>query len=115
MTTLVLRVKFPPTYPLIYKTLRIDRNLTVGESVGYIAQTVNVPASNNIGLFIPSQKRWLDDGDQLANFTYLENEVPKKTPHSTNASCVYLTYPRNILNTKTSQIRDLEEVVVGAA
>jgi len=74
MTTLVLRVKFPPTYPLIYKTLRIDRNLTVGESVGYIAQTVNVPVPSNIGLFIPSQKRWLDDSDQLANFSYLENE-----------------------------------------
>jgi len=74
MTTLVLRVKFPPTYPLIYKTLRVDRNLTVGESVGYIAQTVNVPASPNIGLYVPSQKRWLSDGDQLANFGYLENE-----------------------------------------
>jgi len=74
MTTLVLRVKFPPTYPLIYKTLRVDRNLTVGESVGYIAQTVNVPAANNIGLYIPSQKRWLNDTDQLANFGYLENE-----------------------------------------
>jgi len=74
MTTIVLRVKFPPTYPLIYKTLRVDRNLTVAESVGYIAQTVNVPASPNFGLYVPSQKRWLSDGDQLANFGYLENE-----------------------------------------
>jgi hypothetical protein len=38
---LVLRIKFPPTYPLIYKTLRLDENLTVRGAVETIAETVS--------------------------------------------------------------------------
>jgi len=74
MSTLVIRVKFPQTYPVIYKTLRVDPNLTVSESVQYIAETVNVPSAPNIGIFIPSQKRWLNDNDQLGSFNLQDEE-----------------------------------------
>jgi len=70
---LVLRIKFPPTYPLIYKTLRIDANLTVSEAVAFIAQTLNIPAENNIGLYLPDEKRWLDDNAKLASYESLQD------------------------------------------
>ena len=70
---LVLRIKFPPTYPLIYKTLRIDANLTVHEAVLFIAQTLNIPAENNIGLYLPDDKRWLDDNATLASYESLQD------------------------------------------
>lgn len=72
---LVLRIKFPPTYPLIYKTLRIDANLTVHEAVLFIAQTLNIPAENNIGLYLPDEKRWLDDNATLASYESLQDVV----------------------------------------
>jgi len=69
---LVLRIKFPPTYPLIYKTLRIDANLTVAEAVAFIAETLNIPSENNIGLYLPDEKRWLDDETPLSTYDSLQ-------------------------------------------
>lgn len=75
MAALVLRIKFPPTYPLIYKTLRIDANLTVAEAVAFIAETLNIPSESNIGLWLPDEKRWLDDNTPLSTYDSLQDVV----------------------------------------
>lgn len=75
MSALVLRIKFPQTYPLIYKTLRVDPNLTVAEAVVYIAQTVSAPPHQGVGLFVPSQKKWLGENETLSQYTSLQDEV----------------------------------------
>lgn len=82
MSALVLRIKFPQTYPMIYKTLRVDPNLTVAEAVVYIAQTVSAPhtAQGGIGLFVPSQKKWLGENEPLSTYSSLQEEVG--LPHS---------------------------------
>jgi len=72
MAALVLRIKFPPTYPLIYKTLRIDANLTVSEAVAFIAETLNIPNESHIGLYLPDEKRWLDDDTPLSTYDSLQ-------------------------------------------
>lgn len=61
MAALVLRIKFPITYPLIYKTLRVDANLSVKEAIRYVAETVNVTSllKGTEGLYVPDEKRWL--------------------------------------------------------
>jgi len=69
----VLRIKFPPTYPLIYKTLRIDANLTVQEAVSYVAETLNIPKETDIGLYLPDEKRWLDDSSTLSSYDSLQD------------------------------------------
>jgi len=73
MAALVLRIKFPPTYPLIYKTLRIDANLTVSEAVNFVADTLNIPKEADIGLYLPDEKRWLDDQATLASYDSLQD------------------------------------------
>ena len=75
MAALVLRIKFPPTYPLIYKTLRIDANLKVTDAIIYIAQTLNIPSENNIGLYLPDDKKWLDDNLPLSAYDSLQDVV----------------------------------------
>jgi len=73
MAALVLRIKFPPTYPLIYKTLRIDANLTVQEAVAFISETLNIPREANIGLYLPDEHRWLDDNTPLSQYDSLQD------------------------------------------
>eukprot|EP01121_Diplochlamys_sp_Union-15-3_P012289 TRINITY_DN3665_c0_g1_i2.p1 TRINITY_DN3665_c0_g1~~TRINITY_DN3665_c0_g1_i2.p1 ORF type:complete len:104 (+),score=23.72 TRINITY_DN3665_c0_g1_i2:73-384(+) len=75
MAALVLRIKFPPTYPLIYKTLRVDANFTVSEAVKYIADTVNVQnlLAGSEGLFVPDEKKWLDDDQPLSSYESLQD------------------------------------------
>jgi hypothetical protein len=75
MAALVLRIKFPPTYPLIFKTLRIDANLSVGESVKFIAETLHIPPEPNMGLYLPDEKRWLDDNTPLSAYDSLQDVV----------------------------------------
>lgn len=75
MAALVLRIKFPPTYPLIYKTLRIDANLTVTEAITFIGESLNVACGGNIGLFLPDEKRWLDPDTKLSLYENLQEEV----------------------------------------
>ena len=76
MAALVLRIKFPNTYPLIYKTLRIDANLTVSESINYIAETVNVTnlLTGSEGLYEPDEG-WLDDNVPLSDYESLQDVV----------------------------------------
>eukprot|EP01126_Amoeba_proteus_P002532 TRINITY_DN10794_c0_g2_i3.p1 TRINITY_DN10794_c0_g2~~TRINITY_DN10794_c0_g2_i3.p1 ORF type:complete len:131 (-),score=16.27 TRINITY_DN10794_c0_g2_i3:102-494(-) len=75
MAALVLRIKFPVTYPLIYKTLRVDANFTVKEAVQFIAETVNVTTllTGSEGLFVPDENTWLDDQTPLSNYTSLQD------------------------------------------
>lgn len=95
MAALVLRIKFPPTYPLIYKTLRIDANLTVAQAVKFIAETLNIPNETNIGLYLPDEKRWLDDNSPLSSYDSLQdvehieykNKNDKGKPGSGGDSC----------------------------
>lgn len=69
---LVLRIKFPPTYPLIYKTLRLDENLTVRGAVETIAETLHLPeATSDIGLYIPAETLWLENEKTLADYPSL--------------------------------------------
>merc|ERR1711991_945965 len=61
-----------PTYPLIYKTLRLDENLTVRGAVETIAETLHLPeAGASIGLFIPAEALWLDNEKTLADYPSL--------------------------------------------
>lgn len=78
---LVLRIKFPPTYPLIYKTLRIDKNFTVAEGIDFISETLHVAAGENIGLYLPAEKQWLDKNTPLKEYPQLE-EVVRLAPLS---------------------------------
>jgi len=85
---LVMRIKFPPTYPLIYKTLRIDSNLTVVQAISYISETLNVSAGENIGLYLPQEKRWLDDSSPLSSYPQLQDaeEIEFKDKTETQSS-----------------------------
>jgi hypothetical protein len=74
---LVLRIKFPPTYPLIYKTLRIDANLTVAEAVNFISHALNIPSEKNIGLYLPEERKWLEDDASLAQYDCLQDVVSR--------------------------------------
>lgn len=77
MAALVLRIKFPMTYPLIYKTLRVDANFTAKQAVQFIAETVNVAnlLNGNEGLYLPDEKRWLDDNTPLSSYESLQDVV----------------------------------------
>lgn len=90
MAALVLRIKFPPTYPLIYKTLRIDANLTVAEAVAFISETLNIPSETNIGLYLPDEKRWLDDATPLSTYDSLQDVV--KCPSSDFAYAICISF-----------------------
>eukprot|EP01130_Rhizamoeba_saxonica_P005278 TRINITY_DN2120_c0_g1_i1.p1 TRINITY_DN2120_c0_g1~~TRINITY_DN2120_c0_g1_i1.p1 ORF type:complete len:103 (-),score=32.34 TRINITY_DN2120_c0_g1_i1:109-417(-) len=102
MAALVLRIKFPPTYPLIYKTLRVDANLTVKEAVLYIAETVNVTSllKGEEGLY-DENEGWLPvdtplaDFEQLQDAEYIEFKDPtaepeKKENDDNNSCCIIL-------------------------
>jgi len=91
MAALVLRIKFPPTYPLIYKTLRIDANLTVNDAVKFISETLNIPKGENIGLYLPDERRWLDDNTPLSTYDSLQDvehiEYKSKIQSSESKGC----------------------------
>jgi len=69
---LIMRIKFPPTYPLIYKTLRIDSKLTAYEAIHFISETLNVAIQGNIGLYIPQEHMWLDPNTPLSQYPQLQ-------------------------------------------
>eukprot|EP01125_Pyxidicula_operculata_P005393 TRINITY_DN1923_c0_g1_i1.p1 TRINITY_DN1923_c0_g1~~TRINITY_DN1923_c0_g1_i1.p1 ORF type:complete len:109 (-),score=27.75 TRINITY_DN1923_c0_g1_i1:191-517(-) len=75
MAALVLRIKFPITYPLIYKTLRVDANFTTNEAVKFMAETVNVSSllTGSEGLYIPEEKKWLDPNTPLSEYDSLQD------------------------------------------
>ena len=69
----VLRIKFPPTYPLIYKTVRLDENLTVTNAIKRIAEDLHLPQddTDHIGLYLPSDVTWLDNNNKLSDYPNL--------------------------------------------
>eukprot|EP01102_Stenamoeba_stenopodia_P010194 TRINITY_DN3044_c0_g5_i2.p1 TRINITY_DN3044_c0_g5~~TRINITY_DN3044_c0_g5_i2.p1 ORF type:complete len:106 (-),score=21.23 TRINITY_DN3044_c0_g5_i2:106-423(-) len=70
---LVMRIKFPPTYPLIYKTLRIDSNLTTVQAIQFISESLNVSAGVNMGLYLPQEKLFLNDNTPLSEYPQLQD------------------------------------------
>jgi hypothetical protein len=70
-----MRIKFPPTYPLIYKTLRIDSKLTTAEAIQFISETLNVAIQGNVGLYIPQERLWLDPNTPLSHYEQLQEVV----------------------------------------
>jgi uncharacterized protein YjcR len=72
---LVLRIKFPQSYPVIYKTLRIDSNLTVQQAIASVNETLRVDVKGDIGLYLPQEKRWLADDQPLSSFESLQDAV----------------------------------------
>lgn len=70
-SALVLRIKFPVTYPIIHKVVRIDSNMVVKEALPFIAESVHVPYSPDIGLYLPDDKLWLDDDKKLSEYPQL--------------------------------------------
>lgn len=72
---LVLRIKFPQSYPVIYKTLRIDSNLTVRQAIASVNETLRVEVKGDIGLYLPQEKRWLADDQPLSSFESLQEAV----------------------------------------
>jgi hypothetical protein len=75
MAALVLRIKFPPDYPLIYKTLRIDANLTVKEAVAFVSDTLNIPKEDGMGFYLPDEKKWLEHDMPLSTYDSLQDVV----------------------------------------
>ena len=63
-----MRIRFPKTYPVIYKTLRVDGELSVKASIEFIAEALHMPPEEGIGLYLPTAKKWLDSETQLAEF-----------------------------------------------
>ena len=63
-----MRIRFPQTYPVIYKTLRVDGELSVKAAIEFIAEALHMPPEDNIGLYLPTAKKWLDNETQLAEF-----------------------------------------------
>ena len=63
-----MRIRFPKTYPVIYKTLRIDGELTITNSIKFIAEALHMDVDPDIGLYLPTAKIWLEEGEQLANY-----------------------------------------------
>ena len=95
MAALVLRIKFPMTYPLIYKTLRVDANYTADEAVRFIAETVNVQSllNGNEGLYVPDEKRWLDKDKPLSSYESLQDVVRTESDYALRLQQLHCTCP----------------------
>ena len=63
-----MRIRFPQTYPVIYKTLRVDGELSVKASIEFIAEALHMPPEEGIGLYLPTAKKWLEESTPLANY-----------------------------------------------
>jgi len=53
----------------------VDANFTVSEAVKFIAETVNCSSLlvGTEGLFVPDEKRWLDDNTPLSQYETLQD------------------------------------------
>jgi len=72
---IVLRVKFPQTFPVIYKTIRMDSGMVVDDALRFIADAVRVPFPGDVGLYLPEDKTFLDNDKTLADFPELAEQV----------------------------------------
>lgn len=70
-------LRYLQQYPLIYKTLRVDATFNAKQAVKFIADTVNVTSLlvGTEGLYIPDEKRWLDDDVPLSTYDSLQDVV----------------------------------------
>lgn len=79
LLTIYCDIPFLPLiqYPLIYKTLRVDATFNAKQAVRFIADTVNVTSLlvGTEGLYIPDEKRWLDDDTPLSSYESLQDVV----------------------------------------
>ncbi|ELP93096.1 hypothetical protein EIN_053410 [Entamoeba invadens IP1] len=63
-----MRIKFPISFPIIYKTLRVDGDMSVKDSVQFIAGQLHMLPEDGIGLYLPTAKKWLDDESLLETY-----------------------------------------------
>jgi hypothetical protein len=65
---LVVRIKFPEDYPIIYKSMKLRGELTVPEAIEYISTELSVPGGEQYGIYIPDQNFWLDNNTPLNEY-----------------------------------------------
>mmetsp|Transcript_1183 Transcript_1183/g.2834 ORF Transcript_1183/g.2834 Transcript_1183/m.2834 type:complete len:99 (+) Transcript_1183:166-462(+) len=65
---LVIRIKFPDDYPIIYKSMKLRGELTVPEAVEYISSELSVPGGEQYGFYLPDQNFWLDNSTPLNEY-----------------------------------------------
>jgi hypothetical protein len=94
---LVIRIKFPETYPIIYKNMRINGNLTVPAAIEYIANELSVPGGPQFGFYLPEARIWVPNDIPLIQFEELQTaeEVEFKDryavdPHGQQNGCCIL-------------------------
>eukprot|EP01120_Amphizonella_sp_Union-15-10_P009894 TRINITY_DN3847_c0_g1_i4.p1 TRINITY_DN3847_c0_g1~~TRINITY_DN3847_c0_g1_i4.p1 ORF type:complete len:105 (+),score=11.18 TRINITY_DN3847_c0_g1_i4:66-380(+) len=77
MEDFILRIKFPTTYPVIYKTLKVNSHLSVKQAVKFIATCANVQnlLLGTEGLYISDEDRWLDDDKPLSVYESIQDVV----------------------------------------
>ena len=73
-SAVVLRVKFPETYPMIYKTIRLNGGVKITEALATIAEQVHVEPTSPVGLYLPEQKLWLDNERTLSEYPQLTED-----------------------------------------
>jgi len=73
----IVRVKFPETYPLVFKTLRVDPNFKTSEAIRFIVDSVNCTEylQGTESLFIPEKHMFLDDNTPLYEYSLEQAEV----------------------------------------
>eukprot|EP01118_Nematostelium_gracile_P008214 TRINITY_DN2719_c0_g1_i1.p1 TRINITY_DN2719_c0_g1~~TRINITY_DN2719_c0_g1_i1.p1 ORF type:complete len:122 (-),score=24.41 TRINITY_DN2719_c0_g1_i1:65-430(-) len=70
--TLLLKVMFPRTSPIVSKIFNIDASLTVRKVISQIAEHVKSGLSVvNCGLYLPKHGIWLDEEKHLSEYTDL--------------------------------------------
>mmetsp|Transcript_16837 Transcript_16837/g.18738 ORF Transcript_16837/g.18738 Transcript_16837/m.18738 type:complete len:109 (+) Transcript_16837:151-477(+) len=92
-SVVVLRIKFPETWPLIYKTLRIEDSMSTKDAIAHIAETVNCSQllEDTHGLFMPEENVWLEFDTPISDYPQLQEcehvefkDKNKPTQSSTN-------------------------------
>ncbi|ELP84020.1 hypothetical protein EIN_346670 [Entamoeba invadens IP1] len=69
MTKVVtMKLRFPSSYPVIAKILRVDGNLSVKDAIVFIAEAIHMKAEEGIGLYLNGAKKWMDESAQLIEY-----------------------------------------------
>ncbi len=109
--SVLLRIKFPKHYPMIYKTLLVPLSFTVSEAIAYIVQeqlphrhhhnhnhqgitapvTVAGEAREPYGLFIRNCSVWLQRDDNRPLSDYAEQLEQAVSVSTTTFSLIFLT------------------------
>eukprot|EP01119_Soliformovum_irregulare_P013402 TRINITY_DN3555_c0_g2_i3.p1 TRINITY_DN3555_c0_g2~~TRINITY_DN3555_c0_g2_i3.p1 ORF type:complete len:349 (+),score=86.57 TRINITY_DN3555_c0_g2_i3:110-1156(+) len=96
-----VKIKFPQTYPMVYKTLRLDKNLTTKENIAYIASCLNFSSggTSGIGLAISTK------GSQSPVFMDLDEPLLKYEKDIASADYIEYNYQDHgfTLNDETEQ------------